>query len=336
MSTASKVVRAAGKYGLYSAARLLTARQPRILMYHRFTEAPAGGEASRENFRKQVAHIRRYYQPMTLETLCGYLESEQRVPRNAIVITVDDGYRDFYDIAWPVLREHSVPATLFVTTGFVSGDLWLWPDKISWILEHAGENNSVFQWQGLRIEENELKTNSPKIWKRLISFLLAVPDAEKHEVIAALADAWGLELPENAPERFAACTWEQLRELQAAGIEIGGHTVTHPTLGQVNSSHAELEIRDCRARLAEELGREPFSFCYPNGMPDDFSADLMKQVEKNGFRCAVAAFSDAAGMKHRFALRRHSSGNNWFQFCKAVSGVELIGHYLRGQARVHY
>lgn len=335
MSTGSTAIRAAGKYGLYQFARMLMSGQPRILMYHRFAEEAGGGETTRENFSKQVAYIRRYYRPMTLETLCGYLESGARIPRNAIVLTVDDGYRDFYDIAWPVLQEYSVPATLFVTTGFVSGDMWLWPDKISWILESAGANNAGFQWHSFCIGENELEMDSPKVWKRIIDFLLSMPDSEKHDVIEALTLAWRLETPDKAPERYAACTWDQLRELRAAGIEIGGHTVTHPTLGQVSEEQAQREINECRLKLELELGQAPVSFCYPNGMPSDFSANLMKQVEEGGFRCAVAAFADTAGVKHRFALRRHSGGNNWFQFCKAVSGVELIGYYLRGTLEVH-
>jgi peptidoglycan/xylan/chitin deacetylase (PgdA/CDA1 family) len=335
MSAGSRAVRTAGKYGLYQVARWLTSGQPRILMYHRFTDEPGGGEVSRDNFRKQVAYIRRYYHPMTLETLCGYLESEERVPRNAIVITVDDGYRDFYDIAWPVLREYSVPATLFATTGFISGDLWLWPDKITWLLDNANKNSSAFQWQSLVVKENELKTDARRVWKRLIDFLLSVPDEEKHQVIAALASTWSLEPPDQAPERFAACSWDQLRQLQAAGIEIGGHTVTHPTLGRVSDEQAKRELSECWSRIEQELGRKPCSFCYPNGMPGDFSADLMKLVEDSGFRCAVAAFSDSTGMKHRFALRRHSGGDSWFQFSKAISGVELIGHYLRGHEKVY-
>lgn len=335
MGAGSGLIRSAGKYGLYQVSRLLTSGQPRILMYHRFCEEPGGGEASRDNFRKQVAYIRRFYNPMTLETLCGYLEGGKRPPRNTIVITVDDGYRDFYDIAWPALKEYSVPATLFATTGFVSGDLWLWPDKITWLLENAGKRNAAFQWQSLTIEQNELDTNTRQIWKRLIDYLLSVPDEEKHRVIAALASRWSLELPEKAPEAFAACNWDQLRELQAAGIEIGGHTVSHPTLGQVSGEHALREINECRKRIETELGVKPSSFCYPNGMPGDFSPSLMEQVRSSGFRCAVAAFADSAGVKQRFALRRYSSGGRWFQFCKAVSGVELIGHHLRGHKKVN-
>lgn len=330
MSAGSRVVRAAGSYGLYHIARALTSRQPRILMYHRFAEQPVNGKASRESFRKQVAYIARHYHPMALESLCTLLENGEKPPRNTIVITVDDGYRDFYDIAWPVLREYSVPATLFVTTGFISGDLWLWPDKISWLLEHATKDNLAFSWGSLRLENNALQEDSGRIWEQLIDFLLSLPDSEKHQVIDSLAATWNLEIPINAPREYQACNWEQLREMQGAGIEVGGHTVTHPTLGQVSVAQAESEIRECRAQLEAELSRAPCSFCYPNGMSDDFSAALMKQVQEGGFRCAVAAFSDTAGMKYRFALRRHSSGNSWFQFRKSVSGVELIGHHLKG------
>ena len=335
MSAGSRFIRTAGNLGLYEVARLLTSGHPKILMYHRFSEHGGHEATGRESFRQQMEYVSRHYNPMTLEALCGYLESGKKPPRNTIVVTVDDGYRDFYDIAWPVLQEYSVPATLFATTGFISGDLWLWPDKISWLLDNAPHATPAFQWKSLTIEENELCSDAQKIWKRLIDFLLTVPDPEKHEIIASLAASWHLEFPEAAPNGYEACSWDELREMQQAGIEIGGHTVTHPTLGQVDPRQAEREIKDCRRHIEFELGRPPCSFCYPNGMPDDFSSHLMKQVEEGGFRCAVAAFSDSEGMKHRFALRRHSSGNNWFQFRKSVSGVELIGHRLRGSAREH-
>ncbi len=57
--------------------------------------------------------------------------------KNAVVITVDDGYLDFYEIAFPALREAGLPATLFLTTRFVDGDIWLWPDQVRYILEHS-------------------------------------------------------------------------------------------------------------------------------------------------------------------------------------------------------
>ena len=112
MAMLSKLVKTTGPYGLYALARVLCRRQPRILMYHRFSEEPGKGRVSRDVFRGQVEHICRYYNPMTLRDLSHRLFEEGRVPDHALVLTIDDGYRDFYDIAYPILQEYRVPATL--------------------------------------------------------------------------------------------------------------------------------------------------------------------------------------------------------------------------------
>ncbi len=335
MNLSSKAIKLAGDLGLYQLARVITAHQPRILMYHRFASTPTEGFVSRDRFREQIAYIRRFYNPMTLGDLSDHLVNGRAVPRNTIVITVDDGYRDFHDVAWPILKEQGVPATLFVTTGFVNGDLWLWPDKVTWLLDNVSPENRPFATQCLTIEEGDVGRNRKRCWKQLIDFLLAVPDEDKHRTIDALARAWALQIPGQAPDQYGPCSWEQLEAMHQQGIEIGGHTITHPTLGQVDDRQASEEIRGCRAALEDRLGIQPRSFCYPNGKPSDFSAKLMSLVEQAGFSCAVAAFSDRVGMKHQYALRRHTGSEGWFQFYKSVSGVELLGHRLRGTEVVH-
>ena len=335
MSLTSKLVRKAGDLGLYQFARLLTASTPRILMYHRFAAEPALGYVSRERFREQVAYIRKYYCPMTLQDLSTSLFEAGKVPRHAIVITVDDGYRDFYDVAWPVLKEFDVPATLFVTTGFVDGRLWLWPDQISWLFAQLGGPNAAFRYGDFELAEGEVGLNPRKTWERVIDHLLSVPDAEKNQLIAALASAWQTPVPAIPPAAYAPCSWDQLVDMQNQGIEIGGHTVTHPTLGQVSREQAMAEVAGCKSMLSDNLPRNPRTFCYPNGMPSDFSIELMKLVEEAGFDCAVAAFADNAAMKHRYALRRHSGAADLFQFYKAVSGVEYLGQLLRGRTAEH-
>ncbi|WP_405420041.1 polysaccharide deacetylase family protein [Marinobacter flavimaris] len=335
MSLASKLVRKAGDLGLYQFARLLTANTPRILMYHRFAAEAEPGYVSRERFREQVAYIKKYYHPMTLQDLSTCLFDTGKVPRYAIVITVDDGYRDFHDVAWPVLKELDVPATLFVTTGFVDGRLWLWPDQISWLFAQLEGPNTAFKYRDFELAEGEVGRNPGKTWQRVIDRLLSVPDAEKHEFIAALASTWQTPVPATPPPAYAPCSWDQLVDMQNQGIEIGGHTVTHPTLGQVSREQAVAEVAGCKAMLADNLPQNPRTFCYPNGMPSDFSTELMKVVEETGFDCAVAAFADNAAMKHRYALRRHSGAQDWFQFHKAVSGVEYLGQVFRGNAAEH-
>lgn len=331
MSLVSKTVRKLGPLGGYALARQLCRKQPRILMYHRFSDPPVKDWASPARFEEQVKLIRKHYRPFSLVGLVQYAVRYGQMPEHAVVITVDDGYRDFYDYAFPVLHKHGVPATLFVTTGFVDGRLWLWPDKVTWILRNASQVTGDAQFGSVTFRATQPCENLfDTYWQSLIEHCLSISDDEKHVFIADLAGVLGLKLPDAAPEEFAPISWEQLRELETAGIEVGGHTITHPTLGQVTEAQARNEIYGCRDELIAHLGDKPRTFCYPNGQPSDFQEFLLPLVEQAGFLGAVTAFPDASGTSQRFAMRRHVGGDDMFQFFKAISGVEYLGHRVRG------
>lgn len=335
MGLLSKSIRKLGPMGGYQFARQICRNQPRILMYHRFSDPPVKGWASPGFFERQVRHIRERYNPYSLVGLMKYHREHARMPPHAVVITVDDGYRDFYEHAFPILRRHGVPATLFATTGFIERRLWLWPDKITWILDQLTHIDRGFTIGSLAVEEGALDGHSRNhLWMRWIAHALSLPDEEKHEFIAALADKLDLTFPETIPEAFAPLSWDELKEMQAAGIEIGGHTVTHPSLGRVNEAQARDEIFGCRDALNQHLGQQDRTFCYPNGQPSDFQDFLPGLVQEAGFLGAVTAFPDAQGVGDLYLMRRHVSGDDMFQFYKAVSGVELLGHRVRGEYRL--
>lgn len=332
MSLVSRTVRKLGPLGGYAVARQLCRKQPRILMYHRFPDSKTSKGNDPGFFEKQVVHIREHYQPFTLAGLIQYAEQHGKLPVHAVVITVDDGYRDFYDYAYPILKKHGVPATLYVTTGFVDGRLWLWPDKVTWLLKNAQQVIEDAQFGPVMFHAAQsCESLDDDLWQPLIEHGLSIPDYEKHAFISDLATVLGLELPDTVPEEFAAINWKQLKELEAAGIEVGGHTVTHPTLGQVTEAQARDEIFGCRDELIAHLGDKPRTFCYPNGQPSDFQDFLIPLVEQAGYLGAVTAFPDSRGIRDRYAMRRHACGDNEFQFYKAVSGVEYLGHRVRGE-----
>ena len=335
----SPLVRFLGHWGGYRLAQSLTARQPRMLMYHRFTSAqsdPRVAGVSAESFEQQVAHIARHHHPMTVtEMIRGCFEGKE-LPKHAIAITVDDGYEDFYQIAWPILKRHKVPATFYVTTGFVDEKLWLWPDQLTWILGSVSESTSSVTpfTQG---KETLVPPSSPEdqqqLFGRLVSHLLRIPDEKKHAFLHELAEHWQLSIPEKAPHWARPVSWSQLAEMQAQGLEVGGHTVTHPSLSQVSPEQAKAEIMGTRDALVANLGDAERSFCYPNGTPEDFVGAQVPLIKQAGFTGAVVAFADAQGQRQRYAMRRHSSSNSLFQFNKAVSGVEYLGHKLRNTRR---
>lgn len=334
MRRVSAFFRWAGPKGLYQFARLLNRKQPRILMYHRFSSQVREGFTSAAAFHAQVRHIKRYYHPLTTAQLVRCLFQGEKLPDNAVVITVDDGYQDFYQVAYPILKALEVPATLYVTTGFVDGRLWLWPDQVRWLLSQADHSQPSLHRGPVHIPSGPLPTRvQHRLTSELTAYLLTLDDELKHREIQSLADDLGLGLPVSAPEAYQAVSWQQLVELQQAGIEVGGHTLTHPSLGRVSAVQAQAEIAGCQAELQQHLGCAERTFCYPNGQPSDFSSALKPMVRDAGFTGAVLAFPDAAGLGERYALRRHGSGENNFQFHKAISGWEFLGKRLR---RIHH
>lgn len=323
-----------GPVGGYALARQLCRRQPRILMYHRFADPPVKDWASPGYFEVQVRHIKERYQPFSAVGLLQYIERHGRVPKHALVITVDDGYRDFYEYAFPILKEYQVPATLYATTGFIDRRLWLWPDKITWLLSQVDEFQTSFTVGQVRFSSGTFTlAQKQQYWRALVNYLLSVRDEQKHGLIEKFAGHIGVSLPAEIPDQFAPMNWAQLEELENAGIEVGGHTVSHPTLGQVTECQARDEIFGCRDELDEHLGSKPRTFCYPNGQPSDFQPFLQPLVEEAGFLGAVTAFPDGKGFRERYAMRRHVGGDSMFQFHKAVSGVEYLGHRLRGDIK---
>lgn len=335
MGLLSRSIRTFGPWGGYSIAKHISRRNPRILMYHRFSDPPVKGWASPGYFEQQVRHIRERYNPHSLVDLLKYRSAYGHFPDHAVVITVDDGYRDFYEHAFPILQHYGVPATLFATTGFIERQLWLWPDKITWLLHQIDSIDRGFSLDPISVEAGLIDDNRrSKLWSQWVDHALSLPDREKHKFISSLANELSLIFPTEIPEAFAPLSWEELREMQSAGIEIGGHTVTHPSLGRVNEIQAKDEIYGCRDTLNKNLGQMDRTFCYPNGQPSDFQDFLPELVREAGFLGAVTAFPDALGIKDRFLMRRHVSGDDMFQFHKAVSGVEWLGHRVRGDYRL--
>jgi Polysaccharide deacetylase len=94
----------------------------RILMYHRFPD--------RSGLEWQCRHLREHYHVISLSEAVCALTSRQPLPPHAVAITIDDGHRDFHQIAWPVFTAYGIPVTVYLVTGFLDGELWLWTDQV--------------------------------------------------------------------------------------------------------------------------------------------------------------------------------------------------------------
>ena len=257
-----------------------------------------------------------------------FFESAYPLPAGLAAITIDDGYRDAYEVALPVLRRYDAPATLFAVTGFLDGRDWLWTDKVHYALLRAkavrfegAVNHQPFHFD-LRDRASRLTAT-----ERLKSHLKTVSEARKQSSIATIAELLDVELPRRAPQDYAPLTWEQARELEAAGVEVASHTLTHPILTQVGDEQLEREMCESKSRLEAELGHAVELFCYPNG---DNDGRTRLAARRAGYRAAVTVdegFNEK--LCDLLALRRIHSEKDFTRFVQSTSGFEQMKNRLR-------
>ena len=328
----SRLVRLAAACGGYALARVLTARQPKILMYHRFSEQPEPGHVDRLSWRQQLAYLKRHHQVMNMAQFIA-LRARNAVPPHTVVLTIDDGYRDFYSVAFPELQRAGLSATLFVSTAFIDEQLWLWPDRLATIIDQLPEGELALAVVG-EPRRYRLPAERARLAADLKVQLVPLPLAQKYQLLSALAAPFGIVVEGPAPEAFAPCSWAQLRDLQAAGIEIGGHSVHHPILSAEMDEQVQREIVDCKLKLDAELPQPVISFCYPNGEAADYDQRAKAACRFAGFTSAVAAHHDHLGFYDDYDLPRYSGSHDMFHVAKVASGIDYLGRRLAGTCRV--
>jgi peptidoglycan/xylan/chitin deacetylase (PgdA/CDA1 family) len=309
-------------------SRHLASRIPRILVYHRFgnderSTSPAG-------FERQLRHLKEHFNVIHLSRLVEALSGRERLPPNSVVLTVDDGYSDFYHVAFPLLRRYQIPCTFFVTTNFIAGRTWLWPDKITWILSGRGG------FPDLEVTNEVIPggdyTAAGRLWNQILVRLQKIDSDEVDANLDDIARQLGLVIPAQPPAPFEPCGWDQLAEMERSGvIEIGGHTRNHPILSRLRPAKLVDEIDGCLEDLNSKLGKRARSFCYPNGKPADFTDVVRDAVVKAGFVSACTAFYDEQHLNDLFALRRFSASDDFAQFHKATTGLQYWGARILGR-----
>jgi len=319
--------------GVFAPFRLANRRKALILNYHRFSAQEGSAATSARSFRKQLAYLPTHYEIVPLAFLAARLASNKELPAGVAAITIDDGYGDAYEIAFPILREYKATATLFVVTDFLERKVWMWPDKMRYVTAHT-QHDSLDVTIHDRAHTAKLNGSASRAAaaSQINATLKSLPNDEKDATIARLAEAFGVLLPDAPPAEFRAMTWEQARTMDTAGIEIASHTLTHPILTNVSHKQLVVELSQSRARLEAVLGHKVETFCYPNG---DYNRAVVREVERAGYKAAVTV---EPGLNDERAnpllLKRIHTAPDMAHFIQSTSGfdqVKMSLHRLRAK-----
>jgi peptidoglycan/xylan/chitin deacetylase (PgdA/CDA1 family) len=237
-----------------------------------------------------------------------------------VAFTVDDGYRDFYLHAFPVFREFGYSATIFTTSDFIEKKLFFWWDNIEYAISHTSHEQ-------LNLGIKELGTSDEKLnaTTQFTKYCKTLPNDQKLALIARLTTELGVDISGQPSGRSAPLSWEEIREMQAGGIEFYPHTKTHPIMTRIPRLQKEVEARVPKELLEQKLGRPAVIFCYPNGGPSDFDDETIDVLKKAGYIAAVTGitgFNLTTAENEMFKLWRFAIPDDLVTYKQHISGFE--------------
>ena len=249
---ASKVARKVARHE--SGSRLLARlnARPRIIMLH----GVGTDEYPTDVFRTQLQFLSRIFQLVPLASILQVDAADQSRP--ALALTFDDGLKNNFTAAYPVLREFNAPATFFVCPALIDNGQWLWNHECRARLSRM-QDDAI---RGFAAELGIQRFDTESI----VQQLKYLPHAERKVFEIRLRTLSG-PLSPSAAERLAydLMSWEDLKALDPTLISIGGHSCNHEILTRLDPEHLEREVAECKSRLEREIDAPVTQFCYPDG-----------------------------------------------------------------------
>lgn len=271
-----------------------------ILMYHRVTPpdqgvpdySPNGMSVTPAEFAMQMQFIRKHYDVVSLTRIVDEVARSGGRPLNLCAVTFDDGWHDIYEHAFPMMRELQIPATVFLTTGYVDGAAWSWTERAPFLLSaiHSRRRRLAARSDYAELRErlrshdlHETLEVRPARLRSYINLKKKMLDrsavSERKEAVNCLEEV-GFAAGISGASPFL--TWCQVKEMAEAGVDFGNHTVTHPVLTRLSDDKIQEEVREADRRLSEQLGPKPRYFAYPYGKFDERVENAVKTLGVQG------------------------------------------------------
>ena len=302
LDAAGKALRFAPGSSRFSA--LAGPRKSQIVMYHRVLPNPEPfsiDPALSPDFRRHMRLLKKQFRVVSLAGMVQAWEEGRDEP-GMVAVTFDDGYRDNYEHAFPILKEEGVPATIFLATDFIGTGSMPWHDRVLALFRDARAKRFAYAEAGVPDRAMGAVPERRDLAFFILGWLKRFTPEQREIRIAALRDKCEADIREREPLML---DWDQVRAMAPHGIAFGAHTMSHPIISRLTPEAIEAEAIGSKQAIERETGVPVTLFAYPNGQPGDYTEDSKAILRKCGFSCAV---STSAGVNtaatDRFSLRR--------------------------------
>jgi peptidoglycan/xylan/chitin deacetylase (PgdA/CDA1 family) len=290
-----------------------------VLTYHRVLPADAlartwshpGIIVTRDTFDSHVRTLKRFFRVLTLEEFVEGLDRADGFAAPSCLITFDDGWRDTFTEAWPVLRRHDAPAVVFLPVDFIGANRMFWQEELSALLHEAWRRREDAALRAA-CERSCAAHDFPSVLdatpgdvrlliRTRVNALKGRPLTTPRQLIADLRAALGA-AADGALPVDGFMTWDEVRTMHAGRTAFGGHGTSHRLLTTLTADEVRDEATRSRETIGRELGGAPASFSYPNG---DWNAGVADAVQTAGYRVSFSTERGiVSGSDDRLSLRR--------------------------------
>lgn len=335
MGVREQLARVLMRTGVVDAAFGVRARGTPVLSvvtHHHVADPDAGypfddevADATPAQFRERLEALARRCTLVGIDELCRALAGEP-LPRNPALVTFDDGYRSCHEVALPILREVGVRAVFFVATGFVDARRLYWWERIAWLVKRARAPRLALEYPARRALE--LGPDRRAAIRRLGRLVKDTPGLDLERLLADLARAAEVEWTPAVERRLAdqlIMTWDQIRALRDAGMDVESHSRWHRVLATLGPEALAEDLAGARVDLERELGRRVRAIAYPVGH---------RIAGTPAIRDAVAAAGYALGFTNATGSTRLAPGVDPLDLARVAPDRGTSTAFLLGQLAV--
>ena len=303
---------------------LNTTQNATILLYHGVTSGVYNGLQNYSGkhvhkcvFEEQISTVASTCKPVSFKTLVEILKSGEDLSPKTVAVTFDDCFENVFACACPILKKYNIPATMFVTTGFVNTNRIIWADLLEIIIGNCRHDEFVFD-DLENPKKYPLRTYAEKkhAVREIKSHLKSISEEKKDKIMSNLIKDIDINLLMSETDLYKNLTWAQVKNIDWDPLfEIGSHTINHRVLSLMPADEAEKEIVGSKHVLEKELGHAIDLFSYPEGQEDHYNDAIIEILKNNGFRSSPSAiYGTNAPGEDPFHLKRIMVGFNGIPF----------------------
>ncbi len=268
--------------------KIIGSRNLRILCYHRVANIDSENfvfdedliDSSPKIFEKQIRFISKHFNVISFSDLLNNM-----IPKNPLIITFDDGYKDNYKIAFPVLKKYGLKATIFLVTSAIDRKNILWWDRVAYMIKNTNLKECKLQLNdcvyNFDISNHDKKRQAIR---EIIKMLKGIDNALKDKIIQELEQSLKVRI-DKALFYKQYLTWEEIKDMEKFGIEFGSHSCTHPILENISYTEMRKELLNSKKRIETILNQPCIVFSYPNGNYNVLVKDAVKDC---GYKLACS------------------------------------------------